>query len=99
MKFSLALKILGYCFFALLAEAFLAYFIWSNYAFDLAGTGEYTTTERYTTGPMANLARTFYVLFGLTAAIGLGAPLFSLLSMAFRSKNTQEGTTKENQSS
>lgn len=95
MKFSLALKILAFCFFAFLAEAFLAYFIWYNYAFGLAETGGYSNPERYTTGPMANMAKAFYVLFGLTAAMGLGAPLISLLSMAFRSKNIPKKPTPE----
>ena len=89
MGFSTALKISGLCLLALGMELITAYFIFSNYAFSLAETGQYTMREAYTTGPMGTLAKIFYGVFAITLAIGMGAPLISLLSMIFRqsSKN------------
>jgi hypothetical protein len=84
MRFSTALKISGVCLVALGAELVLAYFIFSNYAFSLAETGQYAMREAYTTGPMGTLAKAFYGIFAITIAIGVGAPLISLLSMIFQ---------------
>ncbi len=53
MKLSTAFKISGFCLFALAAEAVIAYLIFSNYAFSLAETGQYSMPEAYATGPMA----------------------------------------------
>lgn len=84
MKLSTAFKISGACLFALAAEAVLAYMIFSNYAFNLAETGQYTVREAYTTGSMAMVAKVFYGIFGATVAIGVAAPLVSLLSFILK---------------
>jgi hypothetical protein len=64
-------------------ELIAAYFIFSNYAFSLTETGQYSVREAYTTGPMGTLAKIFYGVFAITIAIGVGAPLVSLLSIIF----------------
>jgi hypothetical protein len=79
-----AMKISGLCVLALGAEAILAYFLFSSYAFSLVDTGRYTLAESYASGPMSNLAKLFYVLFGVTAVVGAGAPLISLFSTVTR---------------
>ncbi len=84
MKFSTALKISGVCLLALAAEVLLSYQIYSNYAFTLAETGQYNMPEAYSTGPLGTLAKVFYAIFGVTLAIGIGAPLLALLSLVFR---------------
>ncbi|GEM_PF-2032080 len=84
MRFSTAIKISGVCLLALGVELIMAYFIFSNYAFSLAETGQYSMREAYTTGPMGTLAKAFYGVFALTIVIGIGAPLISLLSMILR---------------
>ncbi len=84
IKFSTAIKITGLCLLALGMELIAAYFIFSNYAFSLAKTGQYPMREAYTTGPMGTLAKAFYGVFAITIAIGVGAPLISLLSIMFR---------------
>ena len=84
MKLSTAFKITGLCFAALIVEAMLSYLIYSNYAFTLAETGDYNAAEAYSSGPMARVNRTFYALFGVTIAVGVAAPVFSLISMIFR---------------
>lgn len=85
MKLSTALTITGFCLVALVAEALLAYMVYSNYAFSLAGEGLYNTPEAYSTGPMALSMKIFYFIFGLTAAIGVAAPVFWAFSLMFRS--------------
>ena len=84
MKLSTAFKITGLCLAALVAEAMLSYLIFSNYAFTLAETGDYSVAEAYSSGPMGRMARGFYALFGVTIAVGVAAPMFSLISMIFR---------------
>lgn len=78
MTFSTAWKITGICLIALAAEAVLAYFLFSNYAFSLAETGQYANAEAYASGPMGNLATLFYVMFGLTIAAAMGSLLTAL---------------------
>lgn len=87
MKLSTALKISGFCLLALAAEAVIAYLIFANYAFSLVETGQYTVREAYSTGPMATMAKVFYGIFGATIAIGIGAPILSLLSMVFQRRS------------
>lgn len=84
MKLSTALKISGFCLLALATEAVIAYLIFSNYAFSLAETGQYNMPEAYATGPMATMAKVFYGIFSATIAIGVGAPILSLLLMVFQ---------------
>jgi len=86
MKLSTAFKISGLCLFALAAELVLAYVIFSNFAFTLADSGQYSVAEAYSTGPMGTMAKVFYGIFGLTVAVGIGAPLSSLFSSVFRKK-------------
>jgi hypothetical protein len=76
MSFSTALKISLICLLALAAEMVLSYFLFSNYAFYLAGEGggSYSSPEAYT-GPMGPLAKTFYGLMGITGAVALLAPM------------------------
>jgi hypothetical protein len=83
MTFSTASKISGVCLLALAAELLAAYFLFSNFAYDLAHTGEYTVEEAYTKGPMGPVANVFYVLFGVTAAGALVAPLIAAVSFPF----------------
>lgn len=87
MKLSTGFKILGVSLVALAAEALLAYMVYSNYAFSLAETGRYAVREAYTTGPMASVAKIFYGVFGVTIAIGLGAPVVALISRIVRDRS------------
>lgn len=80
VSFSTALKISGVCLLALGAEAILAYYMFSNYAFSLAESGQYSMAEAYTSGPMSNLARLFYILFGLTITVAMGSLLVALMT-------------------
>jgi len=84
MRFFTAIKISGLCLLALGVELIMAYFIFSNYAFSLAETGQYTIQEAYTKGPMGVMAKAFYGAFAITIAICVGAPLIAFLSMIFR---------------
>ena len=84
MKLSTALKISGLCLLALVVETVMAYLIFSNYAFTLAETGQYTVAEAYSNGPLGTIAKVFYGIFGVTIAVAVGAPIISLLSMLFR---------------
>ena len=84
MKLSTAFKISGICLFALGAEAILSYLVFSNHAYRLAETGEYSIAEAYASGPMGKMAKGFYAVFGLTIFIGLAAPIVSLLTMAYK---------------
>lgn len=86
MTFATAFKISGVCLLALAAEVLAAYFLFSNYAYDLAQTGTYTIREAYSeglTGPIASAAKVFYVLVGVTAAAALLAPLIAAASLPF----------------
>jgi hypothetical protein len=80
MTFSTAAKLSGVCLLALAAEVLAAYFLFSNFAYDLARTGEYTIEEAYTQGPVGPVVKVFYVLFGVTAAGALAAPLIAAVS-------------------
>ena len=84
MKLSTALKISGLCLLALVVETIMAYLIFSNYAFTLAETGQYSVAEAYSSGPMGTIAKIFYGIFGATIAVAVGAPLLSLLSLILR---------------
>lgn len=84
MKLSTALKISGVCLLAIGVEAIAAYLVFSNYAFTLAETGQYNILEAYSSGPMRTMAKVFYGIFGVTVAVGVGAPLVSLLALAIR---------------
>ena len=84
MKLSTALKISGFCLLALAAETVMAYLIFSNYAFTLAESGQYTVAEAYSSGPMGTIAKVFYGIFGVTIAVAVGAPLLSVLSLVLR---------------
>jgi hypothetical protein len=79
-----AFKISGVCLGALAAEAVLAYYLFSNYAYELAEQGQYGVREAYVGGPMGTMATVFYVVFVVTIGIGLGVPLVVGLVAAFR---------------
>lgn len=83
MTFATAAKISGVCLLALAAEVLAAYFLFSNFAYDLARTGEYTLEEAYTKGPVGPAAKVFYVLFAVTAAGALLAPLIAAVTFPF----------------
>lgn len=89
MKFSTALTISGFCLVALIAEALLSYLVYSNYAFSMAESGQYNIREAYESGPMGLSGKIFYWMFAVTAAIGLGAPVISLVSMIFQRNKTE----------
>jgi hypothetical protein len=98
MTFATAFKISGVCLLALAAEVLAAYFLFSNYAYDLAQTGTYTIREAYTeglTGPIASAARVFYVLVGVTAAAALLAPLIAAASLPFARDRVGSGKPEE----
>jgi hypothetical protein len=84
MTFSTALKVSGVFLLALAAEALAAYFLFSNYAYDLANTGEYTIEEAYTTGPIGPTAKIFSVLFAATAGAAVVPLLIAVASVPFR---------------
>lgn len=90
MTFSTALKVSGVFLLALAAEALAAYFLFSNYAYDLAGTGEYTVEEAYTTGPIGPVARMFYILFGVTAIGALVPLLIAVISFVFIRRDARD---------
>jgi hypothetical protein len=95
MTFSTALKVSGVFLLALAAEALAAYFLFSNYAYDLADTGEYTVEEAYTTGPIGPAARVFYVLFAVTAGAVLVPLLIAVVSFAFRRGDARDPGVSE----
>lgn len=84
VKLSTAFKISGVCLFALAAEAILSYLIFSNYAYQLAETGEYNFAEAYSSGSMGAMAKGFYAVFGITAAIGIAAPIISIITIVYK---------------
>ncbi|MEO6666208.1 MAG: hypothetical protein ABIO65_05465, partial [Nitrospiria bacterium] len=45
--------------------------------------------DAYTTGPMGALAAIFYAVFGVTAAVGLLAPLIATVSWIARGRPSQ----------
>jgi hypothetical protein len=83
MTFSTAFKVSGVFLLALGAELLAAYFLFSNYAYDLANTGEYTVEEAYATGPIGSAATMFYVLLGVTTLAACVPPLIAAVSFAF----------------
>jgi hypothetical protein len=89
MTFATALKISVTCLVALAAEAVLAYYLFSNFAYELADSGQYSAAESYAAGPMGTLARIFYGVFGVTAAAGLLAPLVAAVSWIARGRPPQ----------
>ena len=80
MTFATALKVSIACLAALAAEAVLAYYLFLNFAYELADRGQYNAPEAYAAGPMGTLATMFYAVFGATAAVGLLAPLVAAVS-------------------
>lgn len=95
MTFTTAFKISGVCLLALAAEALAAYFLFSNYAYDLAQTGEYTLREAYTEGPIGPPAKVFYVVLGVTAAAALLAPLIAVMSLPFTRRHAPDPRVSE----
>src|SRR3990172_12046144 len=89
MTFATALKISITCLAALTAEAVLAYYLFLNFAYELADSGQYSAAEAYATGPMGTLARIFYGVFGVTAAAGLLAPLVAAAAWIARGRPPQ----------
>ncbi len=89
MTFATALKISVACLAALAAEAVLAYYLFSNFAYELADSGQYGAPEAYAAGPMGTLATMFYAVFGVTAAAGLLAPLVAAASWIVRGRPPQ----------
>lgn len=71
----------GTCLAALAAEAILSYLVFSNVAYEMAESGQYNMREAYSSGPIGLTAKMFYAIFGLTAAIGVGAPVIALVSL------------------
>src|SRR3990172_1366964 len=55
MTFATALKISIACLAALAAEAVLAYYLFLNFAYELADSGQYSTAEAYATGPIGTV--------------------------------------------
>ncbi len=98
MTFSTALKVSGVFLLALAAEALAAYFLFSNYAYDLANTGEYTVEEAYTTGPIGPAAKVFYVLFAATAGAAVVPLLIAVVSFAFTRRAPQGSSGSESPS-
>jgi hypothetical protein len=90
MTFSTASKISGVCLLALAAEVLAAYFLFSNYVYDVAQTGAYTVRELYMNGPIAPAVDVFYVLFAVTGAAALVAPLIAAVSSAFGPRRAQD---------
>jgi hypothetical protein len=98
MTFSTASKISGVCLLALAAEVLAAYFLFSNYVYDVAQTGAYTVQELYMNGPIAPAVRVFYVLFAVTGAAALVAPLIAAASSAFRPRRAQDSRADDSSS-
>lgn len=97
MTFATASKITGVCLLALAAEIVAAYFLFSNYVYDLAQTGGYTVQDAYATGPIAPAANVFYLLFGVTLAaavvpLAIASVSFALTSPRARNARTSEST-------
>lgn len=84
MRFSTAFRVSGVFVLALAAEVLAAYFLYSNYAYDLANSGDYTVQEAYASGPIGPVVKAFYVLFAVTAAAALIPPVIAAVSFAFR---------------
>ena len=89
MTFATALKVSIACLAALAAEAVLAYYLFSNFAYELADSGQYGAPEAYAAGPMRTLAKMFYAVFGVTTAVGLLAPLIAAVSWIARGRPPQ----------
>ena len=89
MTFATALKISIACLAALAAEAVLAYYLFLNFAYELADSRQYSAPEAYATGPMGTLGTMFYAVFGVTAAVGLLAPLVAAAAWIARGRPPQ----------
>ncbi len=94
MTFSTASKISGVCLLALAAEVLAAYFLFSNYVYDAAQTGTATIQELYLNGPVPPAVSVFYVLFAVTAAAALVAPLIAAVSYAFGRRAPEPGANE-----
>lgn len=79
-----AFKISGMCLGALAAEAVLAYYLFSNFAYELAEQGQYGVREAYIGGPAGAMAKVFYVVFGVTLLAAVAVPLIALLIVGVR---------------
>jgi hypothetical protein len=95
MRFSTAFRVSGVFVLALAAEVLAAYFLYSNYAYDLANSGEYTVQEAYASGPIGPVVKAFYGLFAVTAAAALVPPLIAAVSFAFRRRDAQPPRVSE----
>ena len=74
MSFSTAFQISLVCLIGLGSEVILSYFIFTSYAFYIAGEGGNYASAYVYSGPAGTLARVFYVLMGTTAT-GVILPL------------------------
>jgi len=74
MSFSTAFQISLVCLLGLGSELILSYFIFSSYAFYMAGEGANYASAQVYSGPAGTLARVFYILMGITAT-GVILPL------------------------
>lgn len=90
MTYSTASKISGVCLLALAAEVLAAYFLFSNYVYDVAQTGTYTVQELYMNAPIAPAVDVFYVLFAVTGAAALVAPLIAAVSFVFGPRRARD---------
>lgn len=95
MTFATASKISGVCLLALAAEILAAYFLFSNYVYDLAQTGGYTVQEAYATGPIAPAADVFYLLFGVTSAAALVPLAIATVSFALTPPHARNARTSD----
>ena len=98
MTFAAAAKISGVCLLALAAEVLAAYFLFSNFAYDLARTGEYTIEEAYMQGPVGPVARVFYVLFVVTATGALVPLLIAAVTFPFTRGRSRDLSGSESSS-
>lgn len=98
MTFSSAAKISGVCLLALAAEVLAAYFLFSNYVYDAARTGTDTIQDLYIHGPIAPAVRVFYVLFAVTGAAALVAPVLAAVSFAFGLSPAQDAAVNDSAS-
>ena len=78
MSFSTAYKISLICLLALAMEAILSYFIFSSFAFYMAGEGSNYASPRAYSGPAGTTARFFYLVMGATVGGAVLAPLIAL---------------------
>jgi len=79
-----AFKISGLCLGAFAAEAVLAYYLFANFAYELADQGQYGVREAFTEGPAGAMAKIFYVVFGVTLLAAVATPLIAVLIAGVR---------------